>query len=193
MVGALLAGVARHFLDARSERRQVERNVAAAKRELLGAFRVMVDDFDRIDGVLRSLLRAPQDRPLRIRASDASLLAGLLDPAGWREVKLLLAREVTVDDWIDLRQAAVQCSMVATEIVLKQDFDVTFSELRPKIERARQAVLKGRSKAMAGLEYRPSERPGEDRSTLRSWLRGVGVRRWFRGWRRGLSDRARGG
>jgi hypothetical protein len=153
VVGALLAVVARHFLDARSEQRQFERTAAAARREVLGAYRVIVDDFDRIDGVLRSLLRAPQDRPLRVRASDASLLAGLLDPAGWREVKLLLAREVTVDDWIDLRQAAVQCSMVATEIVLKQDFEVTFSELRPKIETAIRAVRKGRSKAMAGLGY----------------------------------------
>lgn len=151
-IGALLGGIARHVLDARAEIRAVRRDQDVTRRQVDGALRVVVDDLDRIHSVLISLRRADADS-LKWSPSEAAAIARSLDPAGWLEVRTLVAREVSVDDWIYLRQAGVQVLGVTTELLLKAGTDATLDMLHPTIDRALSAIRKGRATAMTALGY----------------------------------------
>src|SRR5581483_958577 len=95
VVGALLGGIARQFLDRRAEARGVERDAAATKREVTGALRIVVDDFDRIHNILRNVEHAlEQVERFDLPPASASIWADLLQPSGWQETRSLLAREV---------------------------------------------------------------------------------------------------
>jgi len=151
VIGALLGGIVRRLLDGRAEVRHTLRARSQTRREVLAAMRILIDELDRLEAILGNLLRAPQTEPLHVRPADAAVFAALLETSGWREVRPLLAREVSTDEWVVLRQAAVQASTVASALLLKQDTDLTLASLKPKIDKAIRAVRQGQSVTMKAL------------------------------------------